>query len=66
MNIERKTLLKNMSDPNKNRDSKCIYCGAKAVLSNEDGQYCKDCMQLHLLEKMFVSLTKLQGKRNEL
>jgi len=37
----------------------CISCGAPAVLENEDGKYCKDCMQVHILEKMFVQLTKL-------
>lgn len=41
---------------------KCISCGERATLSSEDGVYCKDCMQAHLLEKMFVQLTKLQGK----
>jgi len=38
----------------------CLSCGAPAVLSNEDGAYCKDCMQIHLVEKMFVNLTKMQ------
>ena len=41
----------------------CVSCGARAVLKNEDGEYCKDCMQIHLVEKMFVNLTKLQGNR---
>ena len=40
----------------------CVSCGAAAVLSNYDGDYCKDCMQLHLLEKMFVNLTAIQGR----
>lgn len=43
----------------------CVSCGARAVLKNEDGEYCKDCMQIHLVEKMFVNLTALQGKRHE-
>ena len=43
----------------------CVSCGARATLSNYDGDYCKDCMQLHILEKMFVNLTALQGKRHE-
>lgn len=38
----------------------CLSCGAPAVLMNEDGQYCKDCMQIHLVEKMFVNMTALQ------
>ena len=41
----------------------CISCGKKAVLKNYDGQYCRDCMQFHLLEKMFVSLSSLQGRK---
>ena len=41
----------------------CVSCGAPAVLKNEDGEYCKDCMQIHLVEKMFVNLTKLRGNR---
>jgi hypothetical protein len=40
----------------------CLTCGAKASLKNEDGIYCVDCMKIHLVEKMFVSLTKLQGR----
>ena len=39
----------------------CLSCGKPAVLSNEDGRYCKDCMQIHLLEKMFVQVAKIQG-----
>jgi hypothetical protein len=38
----------------------CVSCGARAILSNYDGEYCKDCMQLHILEKMFVNLTAMQ------
>lgn len=38
----------------------CVSCGAPAVLKNEDGEYCKDCMQIHLIEKIFVNLTKPQ------
>ena len=38
----------------------CVSCGAPAVLRNEDGEYCKDCMQIHLVEKMFVNLTAMQ------
>ena len=41
----------------------CLSCGAPAVLMNYDGQYCKSCMQIHLLEKMFVQVTKLSGHR---
>ena len=41
----------------------CVSCGAPAVLRNEDGEYCKDCMQIHLLEKMFVQVTKLSRNR---
>lgn len=43
----------------------CVSCGARSTMSNHDGDYCKDCMQLHILEKMFVNLTALQGKRHE-
>jgi hypothetical protein len=42
-----------------------MSCGAPAVLVNEDGEYCKSCMQIHLVEKMFVNLTAMQGKRHE-
>ncbi len=42
---------------------KCVSCGAPAVLKNYDGEYCKYCMQIHLVEKMFVNLTAIQGKR---
>lgn len=38
----------------------CISCGERAVFSCEDGIYCKDCMEIHLLEKMCVQLTKVQ------
>ena len=38
----------------------CVSCGAVAVASTEDGEYCKDCLQLHIVEKMFLNLTKLQ------
>ncbi len=38
----------------------CISCGAPAQFDHEDGQYCKTCMQLHLIEKAFVQLTKIQ------
>lgn len=44
---------------------KCLSCGAKASLSNEDGAYCVGCMKLHILEKMFVQLAKLEGRRLE-
>ena len=30
------------------------------MVSNEDGEYCKACMQIHLVEKMFVNLTAMQ------
>jgi hypothetical protein len=43
----------------------CVSCGAPAVLKNYDGEYCQPCMKLHLIEKMFVNLTALQGKRHE-
>ena len=39
----------------------CLSCGKPAVLSNEDGRFCKDCMQIHLLEKLFVQVAKIQG-----
>jgi len=39
----------------------CVTCGKPAVAENYDGQYCKDCLQLHILEKMFVNLTALQN-----
>lgn len=38
----------------------CVSCGAPAVLKNYHGEYCRDCMQLHILEKMFVNLTAMQ------
>lgn len=38
----------------------CLLCGALAVLSNYDGEYCRDCMQIHLVEKMFANLTEMQ------
>jgi len=38
----------------------CVSCGKPAVLKNYDGEYCRDCMQLHILEKMFMNLTQLQ------
>lgn len=38
----------------------CLSCDrVPAALCNEDGAYCVDCMKFHLLEKMFVQLTKL-------
>ena len=43
----------------------CVTCGAPAILSHEGNVYCKGCMQIHLVEKMFVNLTALQGKRHE-
>jgi len=42
----------------------CVSCGAVAVVSNEDGEYCKACMQLHLVEKMFVNLTAMQRPKS--
>lgn len=39
--------------------SACASCGAPARLRNEDGQYCLDCMKLHLLEKSLVQITEL-------
>lgn len=37
----------------------CISCArVPAALCNEDGAYCVDCTKIHLLEKMFVQLTK--------
>ena len=43
--------------------TKCVSCGDRAaVLSCEDGAFCKDCMEFHLLEKMFVQLTRLMEK----
>jgi DnaJ-class molecular chaperone len=41
----------------------CISCGEPAQLKHEDGLYCTTCMKLHLLEKQFVQLTKLQRKQ---
>lgn len=41
----------------------CISCGKKAVFICSDGYYCKGCMKIHLVEKMFVNLTAIQGKR---
>lgn len=41
----------------------CVTCGAPAVLAHEGSVYCKSCMQIHLVEKMFVNLTAMQGPR---
>lgn len=41
----------------------CVSCGALAVLKNEDGEYCKTCMEIHLLEKLFVQLNQKGVKK---
>ena len=43
---------------------RCLSCGSRAVMCNEDGQYCKPCMQIHLVEKMFVNLTEMQRPKS--
>jgi hypothetical protein len=40
-------------------DKKCVSCGDKAVLSSVDGEYCRECMQIHILEQMFYNLIKM-------
>ena len=48
----------------KDRSVICISCGdRKAVLSNQDGVYCSDCMKIHIVEKMFVQLNALARRR---
>lgn len=54
--------IKSLKDSNI-RSITCLSCGKPARLSNEDGFYCKDCMEIHLLEKMFVQVTKLAEHR---
>jgi hypothetical protein len=47
----------------------CVSCGRPARLRNEDGEYCVDCMKLHLVEKMFVQLNSLapeQAKQEQM
>lgn len=44
----------------------CISCNERpATFSNEDGYYCKDCMQIHILEKLFFNIIKMKGRKND-
>ena len=38
----------------------CLSCGKPAKVSHGGNCFCRECIKIHLVEKMFVNLTKLQ------